>query len=116
MINFADCRRVGEYLRFTRFGGRRSHKRQLLSLLEKNTFHIFTHLKMSTRYMKKVYGSDVILEKDNDDASDVEVSVSSNAKTKSFNVFDVVRRNLYRHCHFISFWVRVMLMVSCAHS
>jgi len=47
---------------------------------------------MSTRYMKKVYGGDVTLEKDNDDMSDTEVSVTNNVKSKSFNVFDVVRR------------------------
>lgn len=52
---------------------------------------------MSTRYMKKVYGSDVTLEKSNDDASDTEVSVTNNAKSKSFNVFDVVRRKLSFH-------------------
>ncbi|XP_071635569.1 ribosome quality control complex subunit TCF25 isoform X2 [Temnothorax longispinosus] len=50
---------------------------------------------MSTRYMKKVYGSDgwTTLEKDNDDASDAEVPVTSNAKSKSFNVFDVLNQN-----------------------
>lgn len=41
--------------------------------------------------MKKVYGGDVTLE--NDDASDTEVLVTSNVKSKSFNVFDVVRRS-----------------------
>ncbi|XP_018368623.1 PREDICTED: transcription factor 25 [Trachymyrmex cornetzi] len=45
---------------------------------------------MSTRYMKKVYGSDVTLETGNDNASDTEVSVTSNTKSKSFNVFDVL--------------------------
>ncbi|KAL6263202.1 hypothetical protein P5V15_006002 [Pogonomyrmex californicus] len=48
---------------------------------------------MSTRYMKKVYGDDVILAKGDDDASDTEVSVRSNAKSKSFNVFDVLNQN-----------------------
>ncbi|XP_018308237.1 transcription factor 25 [Mycetomoellerius zeteki] len=43
---------------------------------------------MSTRYMKKVYGSDVTLETDNDNTSDTEVA--SNTKSKSFNVFDVL--------------------------
>lgn len=46
---------------------------------------------MSTRYMKKVYGGDVTLE--NDDASDTEVLVTSNVKSKSFNVFDVLNQN-----------------------
>lgn len=45
---------------------------------------------MSTRYMKKIYGNDVILVKDNDSASDTEISVTSDTKSKSFNVFDVV--------------------------
>lgn len=44
---------------------------------------------MSTRHMKKIYGSDVILEKDYD-ASDAEISVTNDIKSKSFNVFDVV--------------------------
>lgn len=56
---------------------------------------------MSTRYMKKVYGSDVTLETGNDNTSDTEVSVTSNAKSKSFNVFDVVCR--IKHYHIILF-------------
>jgi len=56
---------------------------------------------MSTRYMKKVYGDDVTLEKDDDDMSDTEVSVTNNVKSKSFNVFDVVRITKHWH-HFIS--------------
>lgn len=44
---------------------------------------------MSTRYIKKIYGRDVIPEKD-DSASDTEISVTNDAKSKSFNVFDVV--------------------------
>lgn len=54
---------------------------------------------MSTRYMKKVYGSDVILDKDNDGASDVEISVTNDTKSKSFNVFDLVCKDKY--CHYI---------------
>lgn len=45
---------------------------------------------MSTRHMKKVYGNDIIFEKDNDTASDTEISVTNDTKSKSFNVFDVV--------------------------
>ncbi|XP_070154709.1 ribosome quality control complex subunit TCF25 [Polyergus mexicanus] len=48
---------------------------------------------MSTRYMKKIYGNDVILEKDNDSASDTEISVTSDTKSKSFNVFDVLNQS-----------------------
>ncbi|XP_012228074.1 ribosome quality control complex subunit TCF25 [Linepithema humile] len=48
---------------------------------------------MSTRYMKKVYGSDVILDKDNDGASDIEISVTNDTKSKSFNVFNVLNQN-----------------------
>lgn len=62
---------------------------------KKKTFHIY--LEMSTRYMKKVYGNDVTLEKGDDDASDTEISLPSNTKSKSFNVFDVVRRTCRRH-------------------
>lgn len=47
---------------------------------------------MSTRYMKKIYGSDVILEKDYD-ASDAEISVTNDTKSKSFNVFDVLNQS-----------------------
>ncbi|XP_011860467.1 PREDICTED: transcription factor 25 [Vollenhovia emeryi] len=48
---------------------------------------------MSTRYMKKVYGSDVTLGKGNDDTSDPEVSMTDNARSKCFNVFDVLNQN-----------------------
>lgn len=68
---------------------------------------------MSTRYMKKVYGNDVTLEKGVDDASDTEVPVTSNVKSKSFNVFDVVRRTC-KHYHFISLWMTAMLMINYA--
>lgn len=47
---------------------------------------------MSTRHMKKIYGSDVILEKDYD-ASDTEISVTNDTKSKSFNVFDVLNQS-----------------------
>ncbi|KMQ98420.1 transcription factor 25 [Lasius niger] len=47
---------------------------------------------MSTRYIKKIYGSDVIPEKD-DSASDTEISVTNDAKSKSFNVFDVLNQS-----------------------
>lgn len=50
---------------------------------------------MSTRYMKKVYGSDVIAEDDHNNASDTEISVSNDTKSKSFNVFDVVCGDKY---------------------
>lgn len=45
---------------------------------------------MSTRYMKKVFGGDVIIDGDKENVSDVENSVNDNFKSKSFNVFDVV--------------------------
>ncbi|XP_011144810.1 transcription factor 25 isoform X2 [Harpegnathos saltator] len=48
---------------------------------------------MSTRYMKKVYGGDVITEKENNDASDTEISVTNDTKSKSFNVFDVLNQS-----------------------
>ncbi|XP_072750891.1 ribosome quality control complex subunit TCF25 [Anoplolepis gracilipes] len=47
---------------------------------------------MSTRYMKKIYGSNVILEKDNDIVSDTEISVTNDTKSKTFNVFDVLNQ------------------------
>lgn len=47
---------------------------------------------MSTRYMKKVYGGDVIRENIVDNASDTEISVPNDTKSKTFNVFDVVRK------------------------
>lgn len=50
---------------------------------------------MSTRYMKKVYGGDVIAEKDHNSASDTEISVTNGTKSKSFNVFDVVCDDRY---------------------
>lgn len=43
----------------------------------------------------------MIIEKGNDDVSDTEVSVTSNVKSKSFNVFDVVRRTK----SFFIFWI-----------
>lgn len=49
---------------------------------------------MSTRYMKKVYGSDVIPQDNNESASDAEILAGdSTDKSKPFNVFDVVRDN-----------------------
>ncbi|XP_029163781.1 transcription factor 25 [Nylanderia fulva] len=50
---------------------------------------------MSTRYIKKIYGSDIIIEKEKDDdsASDKEISVTNDTKSKSFNVFDVLNQS-----------------------
>lgn len=48
---------------------------------------------MSTRYIKKIYGSDVIIEKDDDSASDKEISMTNDTKSKSFNVFDVLNQS-----------------------
>lgn len=45
---------------------------------------------MSTRYMKKVYGSDVLFEKDSENESEMENSIIGNVKPKTFNFFDVV--------------------------
>lgn len=69
---------------------------------------------MSTRYMKKVYGGDVTLEKD-DDTSDIEILVTNNAKSKSFNVFDVVCRTCKSY-HFVPFRITVTLTINCVHS
>ncbi|KAL2713835.1 transcription factor 25 [Vespula squamosa] len=48
---------------------------------------------MSTRYMKKVFGGDVIIDGDKENVSDVENSINDNFKSKSFNVFDVLNDN-----------------------
>nr|XP_034172798.1 transcription factor 25 [Osmia lignaria] len=48
---------------------------------------------MSTRYMKKVYGSDVLLEKDNENENEIENSIIGNVKSKTFNLFDVLNEN-----------------------
>ncbi|XP_003703109.1 nuclear localized protein 1 [Megachile rotundata] len=48
---------------------------------------------MSTRYMKKVYGSDLLLPKDNENENELENSIIGNVKSKTFNVFDVLNEN-----------------------
>lgn len=48
---------------------------------------------MSTRYMKKVYGSDLLLPKDNENENEPENSIIVNVKSKTFNVFDVLNEN-----------------------
>ncbi|KAK2589094.1 hypothetical protein KPH14_001922 [Odynerus spinipes] len=48
---------------------------------------------MSTRYIKKVFGGDVIYDGDKENVSDVENLVTGNFKSKSFNVFDVLNDN-----------------------
>ncbi|KAI4488096.1 hypothetical protein M0804_004944 [Polistes exclamans] len=48
---------------------------------------------MSTRYMKKVFGGDEIVDGNKENVSDVENSVNDNFKSKSFNVFDVLNDN-----------------------
>lgn len=49
---------------------------------------------MSTRYMKKVYGTNVLPDKDSENESDVESPTISNVKTKGFNVFDMLNDGL----------------------
>ncbi|KAI4493123.1 hypothetical protein M0802_009673 [Mischocyttarus mexicanus] len=48
---------------------------------------------MSTRYMKKVFGGDEIVDGNKENINDVENSVNDNFKSKSFNVFDVLNDN-----------------------
>ncbi|EZA51501.1 hypothetical protein DMN91_000628 [Ooceraea biroi] len=48
---------------------------------------------MSTRYMKRIYGGNAIREENNEAASDTEVSVTNDTKSKSFNVFDVLSQS-----------------------
>ncbi|CAK9798291.1 Transcription factor 25 [Anthophora quadrimaculata] len=48
---------------------------------------------MSTRYMKKVYGGDVLTEKDSENESEMENSIIGNVKSKAFNLFDVLNQN-----------------------
>ncbi|XP_015171519.1 PREDICTED: transcription factor 25 [Polistes dominula] len=48
---------------------------------------------MSTRYMKKVFGGDEIVDGNKENVSDVENSVNDNFKSKAFNVFDVLNDN-----------------------
>ncbi|CAK9802529.1 Transcription factor 25 [Anthophora plagiata] len=48
---------------------------------------------MSTRYMKKVYGGDVLTEKDSENESEMENSIIANVKSKAFNLFDVLNQN-----------------------
>lgn len=100
MINFADSRREAVntqqiYEELQAFSRRETVAKS--SLLEKKYIPCI-YLKMSTRYMKKVYGGNVTLEK-GDDTSDTEVPVTSNAKSKSFNVFDVVCKHYHRFIH-----------------
>lgn len=45
---------------------------------------------MSTRYMKKVYGSDMLSEKDSENENEIDNSIIGNVKSKTFNLFDVV--------------------------
>lgn len=116
MINFADYPR-GVHSRFTRLGiaavlATRENRKP--PLLKKKYTYTYIYFDMSTRYMKKVYG-DVTLE-GNDDTSDTEVSVTSNAKSKSFNVFDVVCRTKRCQSYFIPLWMMVTLTISRAHS
>lgn len=45
---------------------------------------------MSTRYMKKVYGGDVLSEKNSENENEIENSIIGNVQSKTFNFFDVV--------------------------
>lgn len=48
---------------------------------------------MSTRYMKKVYGSDVLCEKGSENENEMENLIIGNVKPKTFNLFDVLNQN-----------------------
>ncbi|XP_043586472.1 transcription factor 25 [Bombus pyrosoma] len=48
---------------------------------------------MSTRYIKKVYGSDLLFEKNSENESEMENSIMGNVKPKTFNFFDVLNQN-----------------------
>lgn len=48
---------------------------------------------MSTRYMKKVYGSDMLSEKDSENENEIDNSIIGNVKSKTFNLFDVLNQN-----------------------
>lgn len=48
---------------------------------------------MSTRYIKKVFGGDIICDGDKESVNDVETAVIGNFKSKSFNVFDALNDN-----------------------
>ncbi|XP_076764371.1 nuclear localized protein 1 [Xylocopa sonorina] len=48
---------------------------------------------MSTRYMKKLYGGDMLPEKDSENESEMETSIIGNIKSKTFNLFDVLDQN-----------------------
>lgn len=48
---------------------------------------------MSTRYMKKLYGTNVLPEKDSENESDVDNPTINNNKAKTFNVFDMLNEN-----------------------
>ncbi|XP_076245271.1 nuclear localized protein 1 isoform X2 [Calliopsis andreniformis] len=48
---------------------------------------------MSTRYMKKVYGSDILSKENSENESEIDNSIIGNIKSKTFNVFDVLNEN-----------------------
>ncbi|XP_071878102.1 nuclear localized protein 1 [Bombus fervidus] len=48
---------------------------------------------MSTRHIKKVYGSDVLFEKNSENESEMENSIIGDIKSKAFNFFDVLNQN-----------------------
>ncbi|XP_043784802.1 transcription factor 25 [Apis laboriosa] len=48
---------------------------------------------MSTRYMKKVYGSDILSEKNSENENEIDNSIIGNVKSKTFNLFDVLNQN-----------------------
>jgi len=52
---------------------------------------------MSTRHIKRLYGGNVISIENNDTASDTEISVTNDTKSKLFNIFDVVRIYIYAY-------------------
>ncbi|XP_066582591.1 ribosome quality control complex subunit TCF25 isoform X1 [Prorops nasuta] len=50
------------------------------------------NFQMSTRYIKKVYGKDLITEKDNESFTDLEIPTNG-IKAKLFNVYDLLNQN-----------------------
>ncbi|XP_017885191.1 transcription factor 25 [Ceratina calcarata] len=48
---------------------------------------------MSTRYMKKVYGGDVLPVKDSENEGEIDNSIIGDVKSKAFNLFDVLNEN-----------------------
>jgi uncharacterized membrane protein len=67
---------------------------------------------MSTRHMKRVYGGNVISGEDNDAASDTEISVTNDTKSKFFNVFDLVYIHIFKYAYIINYIIILLLWYS----